>query len=273
MRAIQPLTRRLFLRQFGKTSLAIAVLGLSACTAAGDDTETTRTDPAPTAPRPEPSTTPPPSSTTSVPPTTTAPADPGTGVDYRRVNLGFVSAYILVRSGSATIVDTGVEGSAPDIESGLTAAGLGWGDVESLILTHRHGDHIGSADAVLTNATAATPYAGEADIAQIRTSRPIVAVGDGDEVFGLQIINTPGHTPGHIAVLDPISGVLVAGDALNGDAGGVTGANSRFSDDMEAASESVRKLAALSFDTVLFGHGEPVEGGAGDLVATLAAGL
>ena len=132
---------------------------------------------------------------------------------------------------------------------------------------------MGSADAVLSAAASATPYAGAADIPQIQVARPIVAVGDGDEVFGLQIIHTPGHTDGHISVLDPIAGVLVAGDALNGANGGVIGPNPDFSSDMEAANQSVKKLAGLPFDTVLFGHGEPVEGGAGALVASLAADL
>ena len=39
---------------------------------------------------------------------------------------------------------------------------------------------------------------------------------DGDEVFGLQIVATPGHTAGHVATFDPDSGVLVAGDAFPG---------------------------------------------------------
>jgi glyoxylase-like metal-dependent hydrolase (beta-lactamase superfamily II) len=92
-------------------------------------------------------------------------------------------------------------------------------------------------------------------------------------VFGLEIIATPGHTPGHICVLDPIGGLLVAGDALNGNAGGVVGPNPQFSADMSMANESVKKLAAFTFDTILFGHGEPVIGGADDQVAALAAGL
>lgn len=265
MPTIRPLTRRVFLRQFGTTSLAIAVLGLGACSASGETAATgdpTTTDQPPAPP------------TTRLPVASTVPHAATTEiVSYRRVNLGFVSAYILIRAGSAAIVDTGVAGSAPDIEDGLTAVGLGWEDVEHLILTHRHNDHIGSAEAVLMVATSATTYAGEGDIPQIPTSRPIVAVGDGDDVFGLQIIHTPGHTDGHISVFDPVGGVLVAGDALNGTDGGVTGANPDFSSDMVAANETVKKLAGLKFDTVLFGHGEPVEGGAGALVAALAGGL
>ena len=261
MSATPRLSRRMFLRQMGTTSFAIAIFGLSACSSSRDSTGTSDTEPPVT-------TSPPPAPTES-----SAVSQAGPAMTYRRVNLGFVSAYILVRGEVAAIVDTGVAGSEPDIEAGLASADLGWGNVEHLILTHRHADHVGSVEAVLAGAGSAVTYAGEADIAQIPAPRPIAAVGDGDEVFGLQIINTPGHTDGHISVLDPVGGVLVAGDALNGADGGVIGANPQFSSDMTIADESVRKLAALSFDTLLFGHGEPVEGGARLLMQELAAGL
>ncbi len=81
------------------------------------------------------------------------------------------------------------------------------------------------------------------------------------------------RTPGSISVLDRMSGLLLADDALNGADGGVTGANPRFTSDMAEADASVRKLAELRFDTVVFSHGDPVVGGASEQVAALAAGL
>jgi hypothetical protein len=52
----------------------------------------------------------------------------------------------------------------------------------------------------------------------------------------------------------------------------VTGPNPQFSDDMDTALASVAKLGALSFETVLVGHGDPVMAGASAQVAALAAG-
>ncbi len=92
-------------------------------------------------------------------------------------------------------------------------------------------------------------------------------------MFGLQIIATPGHTAGHIAVLDPDGGFLVAGDALTADANGVAGPNEDFSADIAQAHDSVRKLAELRFADALVGHGEPIEGDADTQVAALAASL
>ena len=82
---------------------------------------------------------------------------------------------------------------------------------------------------------------------------------DGDEVFGLQVVDTPGHTPGHIAIFDTDSRVLVAGDALNSTIDGLKGPMSEFTVDMSTAAESVRKLAALEPQVILFGHGPPLQ--------------
>src|SRR6185436_8647609 len=172
-------------------------------------------------------------------------------------NLGFVSAYILVRGGEAAIVDTGVGGSADEIEASLTKVGLGWPAVGHLILTHHHGDHIGSAADVMTRAPDAASYAGAEDIPAISVPRPLTAVGDGDEVFGLQVVTTPGHTAGSISVLDTAGGLLVAGDALRTDAGKPAPPGPQFTVDMAQAKQSIVKLGGLTFDTLLVGHGEP----------------
>ena len=198
---------------------------------------------------------------------------------WQRVSLGFVSAYVLARDAEAAVVDTGVAGSAADVAAALELLGLGWNAVGHVILTHSHGDHVGSVGEVLTQAATATGYAGAADIPQITSPRELVAVSDGDTVFGLQIVATPGHTPGHVSVFDSPGRLLVAGDALNGtdamggEPGGVAGANPQFTADLVAADDSVRKLASLDVDTILFGHGEPVVGGAVDKLAELAASI
>jgi glyoxylase-like metal-dependent hydrolase (beta-lactamase superfamily II) len=245
----QPTSRRAFMMDLGRGTLAVAILGLTTLACADGEEGSAATGAA--TPRPV-----------------------GTGpVSWERVNLGFVSAYILARGGEAAVVDTGVAGSEGDIEAGLTRIGLGWSDVGHVIITHLHADHQGSLGPVMDAATDAIGYAGTADLPEIESPRAMTAVGDGHRVFGLEIIDTPGHTPGHISVLDPAGGLLVAGDAMTGADGGVGGANPGFTADMAAANRSIRKLAGLSFDTVLFGHGEPVIGGADAQVAAFAATL
>lgn len=245
--------RRWVLANLGRTAVAIAVLGPACSSAdvgpsdAGGTDGITPTDPESTS------------------------SDPS-ALRWERADLGIVSAYVLVRGGEAAVVDTGQEGSADGIEAALGTAGVGWDAVGHVILTHRHPDHIGSVGAVLEAAPDATVHAGAEDLPAVPVEG-VQAVADGDRVFDLTIVASPGHTPGHVCVHDPMSGLLVAGDALNGtDGSDVRGPNPNFTSDMDAALQSVEALGALEVSTVLFGHGEPYTGAdAAERIAALVA--
>jgi glyoxylase-like metal-dependent hydrolase (beta-lactamase superfamily II) len=251
--------RRTFIADLGRGVTALAVIGVVARPAVGraQSPSATMPDGSPAAP--------------SMSPGTSPGASPGADLAWERVNLGFVSAYILVRGGEATIVDTGTGGSAAAIEASLAGIGLDWSAVGHLVLTHHHGDHVGSVTEVMELAPDAVGYAGEEDIPSIVVPRPLVAVGDGDEVFGLQVITVPGHTAGSIALLDPAGSLLVAGDALVTMGGTPALADAQFTADMELAMQSVVKLGSYTFETLLAGHGEPILTGASAQVAALGA--
>lgn len=256
-------TRRVLIRDLGRTGVAVFVFGLAACSS--DENQASTTSGSPGTDASQPTTTAGSSASTTAGTEPPAPA----GYEWHRANLGFVSAYIMARGGEAVLVDTGVEGSADAIGAALEGAGLGWDALGHVVITHKHGDHQGSLEEVLGLAPQATWYAGRADIPQIGAEREPTAVGDGDQVMDLDIIETPGHTPGHISVLDTIGGILVAGDAINGADGGVTGANPQFSEDMDLANASIAKLGGFDYEVVLFGHGEPVLSGGSTAVAAL----
>ncbi len=250
--------RRAFLGELGKGTMAFAVLAPAFITACSDDADTGSSADGTT--------------TTATTTTTNEGVSEPAGLRWARTDLGFVSAYVLARGTEAAIVDTGVAGSAEDIGATLAAIGLGYADVAHVFLTHLHGDHAGSIGEVMAQATSATAYAGEADIGGIDFDA-VTATADGDEIFGLEVIATPGHTAGHISVIDHDAGLLVAGDAINTLDGGVQGPNPGFSSDIEVANASARRLAQLSFNTLLAGHGDPIEDMADTAVAAMAATL
>lgn len=260
-RRVHRLGRRGFLRDLGKGTLAVAIVGpaLAACSSStsvsASPTATHAPTPAPTA------------GSDDSPTPSPAPDDTGDSeteaLEWAQVSLGNVSAYVLVRGNQAAVVDTGNPGSADQIASTLQALGVSWSDVQHVILTHSHNDHVGSVGDAVGRAPGAKLYAGAADIAAI--SAPVA----------IEVIETPGHTPGSISVIDHDAGLRIAGDALNGNAAGtdVLGANPRFSGDITTANESIRKLAGLRFDTAAFGHGNPFTGAADRAVASLADSL
>lgn len=244
--------RRWLLVQTGRGAVGIAVLGVAACSDGG---QTTTEEPTPAE---------------DSEPTRSGQTQAAAAMSWERVDLDFVSAYVLVRGNEAAVVDTGVGGSAGAIGQVLDQAGPGWAGVRHVVLTHKHPDHAGSISDVLDEATSATGYIGEADLSEVDAQLSVLA--DGDEVFGLQIVGTPGHTAGHISVFDEDTGVLVAGDALNND-GGLAGSNPEFTEDAAAAAASVRKMAGLAPRTILVGHGDPVTDGAADALQQLASSL
>lgn len=274
--------RRGFLTELGRKTFAFAIVGVGAAACSSDDGDPTAGLPTPP---PDPTATTAPDQPDAAPDDEAVdpePDEPGEAAQvedpdiaalrWSQVSLGFVSAYVLVRGNEAAVVDTGNPGSSEDIGAALQTLGVGWDEVRHVILTHSHGDHVGGLDGVLAEAPTAMTYAGAGDLDAIRAPNPLTAVGDGDEILGLEVIETPGHTPGSISVLDTGIGLLVAGDALNTDADGttVTGPNPRFTPDMATAGDSVAKLAQFEFESLAVGHGNPVLAGADDQVVELA---
>jgi glyoxylase-like metal-dependent hydrolase (beta-lactamase superfamily II) len=249
-RSPRPVGRRWFLTQTARGVVGIAVLGVAACSGSDEPAEG---DPAPTG-------------------SGSGSSGSAGGLAWSRVDLGFVAAYVLVRGKEAAVVDTGVAGSADAIGDVLSTAGPGWAGVRHVVLTHKHPDHAGSVGDVLDAATRAKGYVGAADLPEVDAPRRLQPLRDGDDVFGLQILATPGHTAGHVAVFDADTGVLVAGDALT-NTDGLAGSNPEFTEDEAAAAASVTKLARLEPRTILVGHGDPVVDDATAALQKLASSL
>lgn len=279
-------SRRAFLGHLGKGTMAMAVFSpalLAACSSdAGQPVATAATvapdstgDADPTV-EVEPAGEPDPTSESETPAESAAnddtdSDDAASDLVWARTNLGFVSAYVLVRGNTAAIVDTGTAGSAVAIGATLGDLGLNYSDVAHVLLTHHHSDHTGSIGEVLEMAVNATAYAGEADVPSI--SADVTGLAGGEDIFGFEMLSTPGHTLGHMAAIDHQAGLLIAGDAIFTEEGEAVEGSERFFMSVAESRRSIAAMAALSFNTLLVGHGDPIEGGADAAVAALAASL
>jgi glyoxylase-like metal-dependent hydrolase (beta-lactamase superfamily II) len=154
------------------------------------------------------------------------------------------------------------------------------GHIRRIALTHGHGDHVGSLDMlkqrlpeveVLMPELDAQIHAGER--AKTRGSwpkletTPDARLKEGDRVGSLEVVATPGHTPGHVSFLDTRDRAVIAGDVVT--SYGRVETTSRLywrfpfattaTWDKEQNLASAQKLRALEPRTLYVGHG-PVVG-------------
>ena len=159
-------------------------------------------------------------------------------------------------------------------------------EVTAHALTHAHPDHQGSSARICRELD--IPYwVGRADASAARSGdlrgtmpgsvmskfsqRSFAGPGhpverelaEGDEVGGFQVLDTPGHSPGHVAFWRESDRVLVLGDVVFGmnPFTGIPGLRPPFdffTRDVAENRRSAQRLTALEPALVCFGHGPPL---------------
>lgn len=207
--------------------------------------------------------------------------------------------YLIIDPDGLTLIDTGLPGSHKKILKYIQGLGRTPADLKRIILTHSDIDHVGGL-AALKKASGARTYASEIEaeaIAKGRASRQIqskqtvrrVVMKLLMEIFrskpvkvdelltngqvlpvlgGLQVLLTPGHTPGHISLYSPSTGVLFVGDSIVSREGSMIGSVPANTWNQDKAAESVRKQAALKPGIVCPGHGSVIRDAADKMPPT-----
>lgn len=170
------------------------------------------------------------------------------------------------------LIDAGFPGQTDELASALAEEGFDLDDVETLFLTHQDGDHAGGARE-LVERTDATVMAHPRDAPAIEGGEdPVKSSGDRyppvpvdvrvvegvafrTEAGPMRVVETPGHTPGHVSLVLPDADLLIAGDALTADEDGLGGPSERFTPEMDEAIDSVGKLAEFDAERTLCYHG------------------
>jgi len=172
--------------------------------------------------------------------------------------------------GGPVVVDPGYQTQGDMLEGALAARGLTPGDVGTVVLTHMHSDHVsalpqlGPVTVHVHEAELETPY-GRRQRGLLDAATVVLLRGDAGEILpGLRWIHTPGHAPGHIAVLvDAADGLtVIAGDTMGPDPGWYTRRDPPAGlPEREAHLAAYARIAALRPARIIPGHYPPIQGG------------
>jgi glyoxylase-like metal-dependent hydrolase (beta-lactamase superfamily II) len=194
----------------------------------------------------------------------------------------FVNGFMLRGDdGQVTLIDMGVAKSGPKVMAALKSIGSGPSDVTRLMLTHAHADHAGGAayvaeqtghefgihadDAAFARSGKNPPRDPRFRLGRLmtRTDKGFDAVPvaetltDGQVVLfagGIEVVHTPGHSPGHAAYLHRESGVLITGDSIF-NVLGLRWSIKSFCTDFRMSQQTAVRLAELDYSTAAFTHG------------------
>jgi glyoxylase-like metal-dependent hydrolase (beta-lactamase superfamily II) len=156
-----------------------------------------------------------------------------------------------------------------------------------MVLTHAHLDHVGSTDAIAHELPGIEFAVGQRESRLLRKDfsldagetgkkllgfpgaklPPTILLNDGDRIGSVQVIFSPGHTPGHMSYLDVRDASLIAGDAFTTQTGVLAAGTLKllfpfpalFSWNREFAAEGARKLRGFKPVRLAVGHGRTIE--------------
>ncbi|QWU18266.1 Glyoxylase, beta-lactamase superfamily II [Paenibacillus sophorae] len=204
-----------------------------------------------------------------------------------------------------TLVDTGMLGQFEALKQTVEDSGAQVSDIKRVIITHQDIDHIGNLQELVDRIPGLELLAHADDIPYLNGSLPLVkfsperiaqmpggfqdlahnflkclpglgaftVLKDGDMLpwgGGVEVIHTPGHTPGHICLYLPNDKLLLAADELCVVEGKLAGPAEWATPDMPLALHSLRKLEGRPIAKVLCYHGGLFEGSPQPLIEELA---
>lgn len=169
-------------------------------------------------------------------------------VIYDEVSVQYASSsVVLIDDGKLILVDTALSEDWPLLLEGIRRAGFHPSEVEMVVNTHLHPDHMGCNDKF-----EAEHYAHPLEIE--RTGVDGYLPCPSKLSARVRVMETPGHVEGHLSVL--FEGVVVAGDAIPTRKHHEEGIIPRIHTNAEKARESMRRIAEVA-EVIIPGHDLP----------------
>jgi glyoxylase-like metal-dependent hydrolase (beta-lactamase superfamily II) len=188
---------------------------------------------------------------------------------------GFDSNIYLIKDEQIALIDTGTGQNSDLVMQNLTRLGVRTREINLIINTHCHYDHIGGNRAFI-EAAGCEVAIHELDAEPLRKADPTVTIArnfgvkleplkplrelrEGDRIelgaLTLEVLHTPGHTRGSICLYERKQKALFSGDTVFCDGIGRTDLPTS---DRAAMASSLRRLAELDVEKLFPGHG-PIE--------------
>lgn len=205
-------------------------------------------------------------------------------LDLHLKGTDLVHPALLQDDSAVVLVDCGYPGSLEALERELERCGLGLNDVTHVVITHQDHDHMGALAALKRAVPGITVIAHEKEAPYIDGSQknlrlvqaeqmqetlpgeqkafgerfcrmlrevepaPVDQTVKGGDWFpwcgGCEVVETPGHTPGHISLVLPRHRTWITGDAAVLDNGELVVANPQFALDLAKAERSLERIRA-----------------------------
>lgn len=223
--------------------------------------------------------------------------------DVTWIRGGIENAYLLTGE-KVVLVDTLAPKGFPRLEKALAEKGLSMQDIELVLLTHHHFDHIGNL-ARIKESSGATVVAGAADTPFIdgKSTPPaisdlnrvgrflgrlpeswlrgyqrcehaevdlIVAGGESIEELGLEVLALPGHTPGGVGFYNREGKRAFVGDLVSNYFGKPGMPVLSASESLQEIFASQALLAGLGLDIAYPGHGRIITEGASEKIGEMS---
>jgi len=216
---------------------------------------------------------------------------------FQLTPLRYVNLLVIARE-NLTLIDTGVALSAGVVLDFIRSLGRTPSNISLIIITHNHFDHVSGLPAIRKHTKAKVAahvddldsnrlvYPGKVmprlfgsplfnplqkylRVKRDEVNIPLVGGETLDVLGGLEVIHTPGHTPGSISLYSRKERLMIVADALAKHHWRIDPPVKRTCYNYSQAMESVKKIAGYDFDTICFGHGRPFSGDAGERVRRL----
>lgn len=160
-----------------------------------------------------------------------------------------------------TLVDTGSGYRNDLISNSLSKLKLSMGNINKVVLTHSHFDHVGGLVEILAYSSPKIfVHPSEMKFLELPSQVEIHELGEDQtirtEARNLKVLHTPGHTCGSVCLYDEDDALLFTGDTVF--PGGSFGRTDLPTGDEHMLIKSLKKLSELSVETMLPGHGNPI---------------